>query len=812
MKTPTKRTAHRLAAALAIACAFATTGAWAAKTWTGKGADSYWSTSGNWTGNGSGHIWFNSGNISGTWNRLATINENTTETLTTMHVQVGSEEDPFVFQNNATMKIPDTTNIGTAENSAGAIFRGGTFNGKDLNLAGASTTAYLLLDGTTLNLSGKASLTSGKIVCDNSDWTLSGDLIIGAEADASVTFTLNSGTVTVANNKWTKSTNGNGTLNLNGGTIVTQHIEDELAGGSLAVNFNGGTIKANKAHSKGLISHGSGAGLNVTVGANGGTIDASGYNVTISADLDNAAGATGAMSFKGGGTVTLSGAINYTGGTTVEAGTVVVVPDVSAATALGAITVTGLENNICEVVRLSGEGTFSAGDLPANTETVTFSVSPDGKSILAASGLESPFWIGGSGDLSTAANWSDGVVPTENPTIKWASPITLTNSGNFAPNTLTIPDDSAVVTLSGALTVNCLTNASRLAVASTGSLTVTGDLVGTTDVEYGWGILLHSNEGIVTANRVVGYATVGHTQFKEYESVTANTTPICAKEIVYKNMGNPAQLVHMYLAEARNGLWVVGENGFSFENSRQADYTTFAVGNTDNSVVATLFSSADWTLRNSGRPGSKRGDIWVAKKGALVIDTSDYVDSSIGHTITLNGRIRTTSDASSSAVTIKGCGTVVVNTTGSNSGLTEEEQNTYIASGKTLSVTDTATLQINAGKKITGNGTISLAAGTKLAFVSTGREFTTPDIVPVTLPAEGAATICIDGTRLRSGEHVLCTLASVPENLADHVTVTGTALGSRKYEVKAVEVTEGEATVTKLVLDIQPTGLTIVIE
>ena len=53
MKTPIKQTAHRLAAVLAIALAFATTGAWAAKTWTGKGADSYWSTSGNWTGNGS---------------------------------------------------------------------------------------------------------------------------------------------------------------------------------------------------------------------------------------------------------------------------------------------------------------------------------------------------------------------------------------------------------------------------------------------------------------------------------------------------------------------------------------------------------------------------------------------------------------------------------------------------------------------------------------------------------------------------------------------------------------------------------------
>ena len=798
-QTPIKQTAHRLAAVLAIVLSFATGGAWAAKTWTGKGEDSYWSTSGNWTGNGSGHIWFNSGNISGTWNRLATINENTTETLTTMHVQVGSEEDPFVFQNNATMKIPDTTNIGTAENNAGAIFRGGTFNGKDLNLAGSNTTAYLLLDGTTLNLSGKAYLKSGKIVCDNSDWTLSGDLIIGAEADASVTFTLNSGTVTVANNKWTKSTNGHGTLNLNGGTFVTQHIEDELAGGSFAVNFNGGTIKANKANAKGLISHGSGAGLDVTVGANGGTIDAAGYNVTIAADLSNAAGETGAMTFKGGGTVTLSGAINYTGGTTVEAGTVVVVPDVSAATALGAITVAGLENNICEVVRLSGEGIFSAGDLPADTETVTFAVSPDGKSILAANGLESPFWIGGSGDLGTSSNWSGGAVPTENPTIKWSSPITLTNSGGFAPNTLTIPDDSAVVTLAGALTVNCLTNASKLAVASGATLTVVGKIVATPTVSGGTSYFLYSNEGTVTVGgeaRGIGFD--GWPRVYQYQVENANTQPIRARKLVYDCPGGKRIYMHLSSAGDKPGKWVVGEDGMTFAGTRQAAYTKFLVENSGADV--TLYSSADWTLKNTGVNGTDNGDLHVRNNATLTIDTSDYDDSTIRRTVTLEGRLNV-----ESTVTITGCGTVEIATTKHN-GLAE----TTVASGKTLAVTDTATLKVNAGKKILGAGTISLAAGTTLALESTDREFATPDIVPVTLPEEGKATINIDGTRLRSGEHVLCTLASVPENLADHVTVTGTALNGRKYEVKAVEVTEGETTVTKLVLNIQPAGLTLI--
>ena len=643
---------------------------------------------------------------------------------------------------------------------------------------GTYKTSGFIVGGVTYNLKGHVILAP-----NNADQTITVNANRCASSDSCSIKVQNGSRLDVTN----ATVNMTGNLEINSGSAVSISGAQALfalksvtsAGGGALTLDGGATLKA--ASDGTLIAAADGFG--VMVGAGGGTIDAAGYNVTIEEDLDNASGATGKMTFKGGGTVTLAGAINYTGGTTVEAGTVVVVPDVAKRTALGTITVTGLENNICEVVRLSGEGTFSAGDLPANTETVTFSVSLDGKSILAVNGLESPFWIGGSGDLSTAANWSDGVVPTENPTIKWASPITLTNSGGFAPNTLTIPDDSAVVTLAGALTVNCLTNASKLAVASTGSLTVTGDLVGTTDVGYGWGILLYSNEGTVTANRVVGYATVDHTRFNEYESVTANTTPICAKGIVYKNMPSPAQLMHMYLAEARDGFWVVGEDGFTFENTRQSDYTTFAVGNTDNSVVATLFSSADWMLRNSGRPNSWNGDIWVAKNGALVIDTSDYADSSIGHTITLNGRIRTTSDASASAVTIKGCGTVVVNTTGSNSGLTVEEQNTYIASGKTLAVTNSAMLQVNAGKKILGEGTISLAAGTTLALPSNAdRTFTTPDIVPVTLPDEGTATIKIDGGKLRNDvDYVL--LNSVPAGYAEHLVVTGTALDGRHYRL-----------------------------
>ena len=898
-QTPTKRTAHRLAAALAIATAFATTGAWAADPyyWTGATSTDY-NTAENWSSN---HVAV--ATRAPYWRWPSTPMYFVTADIVSYRIEfgknsyargawyinAGTETQPLEFYcaKGSTLVSPDCSTYNYASSLTIATtcdswvwINGGQWDEFTGNVTiGSSDYAGHLIIGndrgvdTLFKTTGGFPFNQGSVAVSNATVNIGGQLTVGNTAGKLTSFDFYNSTMVIGNYFTVKNsaifdlcggsiTNaaqyltiddsgemtirnggryacqamfivgnyGVGTLNIidggeaasgtrlslgyrsgssgtvniaNGGILTVPYIYLRDANASATVALDGGTIRAAK-DGQTLIQ--AKANLHVTVGANGGTIDAAGYNVTIAEDLDNASGATGAMTFKGGGTVTLSGAINYTGGTTVEAGTVVVVPGVAKRTALGAITVAGLENNICEVVRLSGEGTFSAGDLPANTETVTFTVSPDGKSILAVNGLESPFWIGGSGDLSTAANWSGGAVPTENPTIKWASPITLTNSGNFAPNTLTIPDDSAVVTLAGALTVNCLTNASRLAVASTGSLTVTGDLVATVESNGGSRTFLHSNEGtVMVGGKAIGYTNVGgFPDVFEYAAATENTRPIQARGIAYR-CGGSGQL-GMKLQSSGNtaGSWVVGADGLSFPSCRNANYTTFFA----ESAAVTLYSADNWTLANSKRYNTTRGDLYVsnASGSSLAIDTSDYVTPATRRTVTLKGRI-----VAYNPVTIKGCGTVVVDTTGSHTSVFEDFQHTCLTNAATLSVTDTATLQVNAGKKITGNGTISLAAGTTLALpANADRTFTTPDIVPVALPAEGAATIRIDGTRLRGGEYVLCTLASVPENLADHVTVTGTALDGREYTVKAVEVTENEKTVTKLVANIKSAGLTLI--
>ena len=894
MKTPTKQTAHRLAAVLAIATAIATGAACAADPyyWTGATSTDY-NTAENWSSNHvavatrapywrwpSTPMYFETADIvsyriefgqnsyaRGTW----TIN-------------AGTETQPLEFYcaKGSTLVSPDcsTYNYASALTVASTCDSWVWINGgqwdeftRDVIIGSSGYAGHLIIgndrgvDTLFKATTGtyKFTFNQGSIAVSNATVNIGGQLIVGNTAGKltsfdfynstmvisnyftvgnSAIFDLCGGSITNAANYLTVDNSaemtirdggryacqsqlivgnyGTGTLNIidggeaasgsmltlgyrsgssgtvniaNGGILTVPYIYQRDANASATVALDGGTIRAAKDNER-LIR--SANNLYVTVGANGGTIDAAGYNVTIEEDLDNASGATGKMTFKGGGTVTLSGAINYTGGTTVEAGTVVVVPGVAKRTALGTITVTGLENTICEVVRLSGEGTFSAGDLPADTETVTFSVSSDGKSILAVNGLESPFWIGGSGDLGTASNWSGGVVPTENPTIKWSSPITLTNSGGFAPNTLTIPDDSAVVTLAGALTVNCLTNASRLAVASTGSLTMTGDLVATVESNGGSRTFLHSNEGtVMVGGKAIGYTNVGgYPDVYEYAAVTENTRPIQARGIAYQ-CGGSGQL-GMKLQSSGNtaGSWVVGADGFSFPGCRNANYTTFFA----ESAAVTLYSADNWTLANSKKYNTTRGDLYVsnASGSSLVIDTSDYVTPETRRTVTLKGRI-----VAYNPVTIKGCGTVVVDTTGSNTSVFEDFQHTCLTNAAPLYVTDTATLQVNAGKKITGNGTISLAAGTTLALPANGdRTFTTREIVPsITLPQEGTATLRIDGTpELPAGEYVL--FNSVPAGYAEHLAVDGTALGGRT----AILRDDGE----NLILEILSSGTTII--
>ncbi len=338
---------------------------------------------------------------------------------------------------------------------------------------------------------------------------------VSSQAGSSGEFTMNGGTVTVSNNLYVGCNVGvvKGVFNMNGGTftcIGTTYVPFSKNDYPAELHINGGTLKAagafiasyDRANSEAVIelnstdgtpgvletkglTLGSGSAtltfnggelkavgdlesggliderITVRVDANGGVVNANGKSVSIPAAI-GAAGDTGRMTYKGGGTVTLSAQPAYSGTTTVELGTALVVPSAIAGANL-VITVPevlDLATGLYKVVAVSGDGAF-AGDI-LSTATLPsglnarFTLENGGKEIWCyyLADVSDHVWIGGAeGSLNDGANWFSGSVPASGTAII-GNPVTaaLTNpeGSGFAATTIIVPKDSAAVTISGA--------------------------------------------------------------------------------------------------------------------------------------------------------------------------------------------------------------------------------------------------------------------------------------------------------------------------------------------------------------------------
>jgi autotransporter-associated beta strand protein len=184
----------------------------------------------------------------------------------------------------------------------------------------------------TLNISGNAAIT--KTGVNGGNVTLGGDnggTPTGVINQTGGTFTNTATQTWIAENylgTWnlsggaavlgvvhlTQNSSANGTFNLNGGDLTATEIADN--GGTGTLNLNGGTLHAGAPANNPWIHNINGG---VYLQAGGVTIDSAGNNVTISQVLADGGG--GGLTKTGNGTLTLSGANNYTGPTVISAGT-----------------------------------------------------------------------------------------------------------------------------------------------------------------------------------------------------------------------------------------------------------------------------------------------------------------------------------------------------------------------------------------------------------------------------------------------------------------------------------------------------------
>ena len=97
---------------------------------------------------------------------------------------------------------------------------------------------------------------------------------------------------------------------------------------------------------------------------------------------------------------------------------------------------------------------------------------------------------------------------------------------------------------------------------------------------------------------------------------------------------------------------------------------------------------------------------------------------------------------------------------------------------------------------------MTLDYGTTLSFFNASNDFSTDPAIRLSGIGEGNTTIKVDGQRLKSSTDIELISSGAPAGCADHVTVTGTALGGRKYTLRE----EGG----KLYLNIRPSGMMVI--
>jgi T5SS/PEP-CTERM-associated repeat protein/autotransporter-associated beta strand protein len=367
-----------------------------------------------------------------------------------------------------------------------------------------------------IGYSGTGAGSGGTVTVDGagSTWTNSSNLNVGAYGNATLNITnggsVSSATAVVGNGtgangmvtidsagSWTNNgvlklgQGGTGTLNLNGaagtrGVLATQSISKGQGAGS--VNFDGGILRAASFNADLLSGFAAG---DVTIGAGGAFIDSNGGAGSISSPL----GGAGALTKQGAGSLTLTGANTYAGGTTIESGTLQVTGTGTLGATTGALSITSgatldLGGTSQTVGALSGTGNITStvlGNLSLLTvdqaSNTTFSgiigdgfdsiaggtaqvgLSMRGGGVLTLSGVNSytgPTTIFGGGEIQVDGSIASAVTVNSGGALSGAGSIfnavTLNHNGVLAGesgqtltmNSLTLNDGSAIVAVLGA--------------------------------------------------------------------------------------------------------------------------------------------------------------------------------------------------------------------------------------------------------------------------------------------------------------------------------------------------------------------------
>ena len=144
--------------------------------------------------------------------------------------------------------------------------------------------------------------------------------------------------------------------------------------------------------------------------------------------------------------------------------------------------------------------------------------------------------------------------------------------------------------------------------------------------------------------------------------------------------------------------FVLGSGGLSFRDNLRSNSACYPYFQIDSDKAATLASSADWSF--GVNPVSDK-DLSLELNGTVIVDTSDYDNRTVPHTVHVLNRI-----GAGGSVTVKGCGKMVF-----------EYPSDFLG---TLTVQDTATVALNFGCGFTRSGNATVSSGAAIEVAQSG--------------------------------------------------------------------------------------------
>ena len=759
-------------------------------------------------------------------------------TLNNVYVACAAGANTSFIHENGTMTISSTVDLGKVDNASHTYFEvaGGTVTHNGYIHMGSSSPATMTVK-TGAKYEAPTDNGYGIIVAGN----------------ASATLNVNGGEVYLLgpiNMCYYGAKSPVGTVNVTDDGVITCErilLNGKNNGGSASVTLDGGTLRANKDTTAFIPNKNN---LTVTAGANGGTIDTNGKDITIAKTISG----TGSLTFKGGGKARLTAAPSYTGKTAVEIGTTVYVAEQSYLASGYEVMVpeTAPADGVYAIFTISaGTFTSSALDGAVVPAGASLRLSTDSKTILCVYGNPGYVWVGGaSGSLSDGVNWLPGTVPTSGDScvIGNDTAANLTLGDTFAPSSITFSTNSALVTISGERTLSglssivnnslqhhvfaCPVDASAatptLPLADANYLVFSGgislttmpsindmrlagvwNLTGVWDepppgtsimsgstvnvsglLDDGYNIVINANATLNAAEVTAPHGGSPKNRFLYKNAGTFNVTGEMLDTIAstgstaYSLAGAFAKgdakavtrtkgLVHSGSTKSNHqfilnntedsvtNTFVLGSGGLSFRDNLRSNSSCYPYFQIDNGKCAILASSADWSFGANSVSG-KDLNIELEGNGTLIVDTSDYDNRTVGHTIRAIGRI-----GGGGILVVKGCGTLVLERYADFArGLTIQDTATLAIKSGCTPTRSAPTVEAGATLQVAESGTAALSQNLTLkdnaclGFNFTSKTVPVLDVTGRTVTFGGQSNVVVkvsaaNGIRARGGANVL---------------------------------------------------------